>query len=195
MSKTLHAVPWLIMACTVLLAAGLNAPALAMLPQEAPGLAEVESVATEIDRVMDAIGLQHESDSIYANLKKQTNRPPIVLTTLSAVRELFKSENYVVGIGILCGSMVFPFIRLGLFLVLFDRTRKGLPVRRWIRLIELAAKWCLLDVMILAFLAASFSTLPMHYSVRVQWGVYLTAGSVILSMLIPWLLTVRSLEA
>ena len=62
-------------------------------------------------------------------------------------------------------------------------------MRRWVHLAETVAKWCLLDVMLLAFLAASFSTLPMRYSVRLQWGVYLTAGAVFVSVLIPWLLT------
>ncbi|MDP6045225.1 MAG: paraquat-inducible protein A [Phycisphaerae bacterium] len=191
-SKTLHAVPWLIIACTVLLAAGLNAPALTMLPLDDPDLAAFESAAGEADRLLDAIGVQPEADSIYARLRAVSKRPPITLTTLSAIRELFDSKNYVVGIGILCGSMLFPFIRLGLFLVLFDRMRRGLPVQRWVRLAETVAKWCLLDVMLLAFVAASFSTLPMRYSVRLQWGMYLTAGAVLVSMLIPWLMTDRS---
>jgi hypothetical protein len=180
------------MACSILLAAGLNAPALAMLPMDDPDLAAYESAVGHADRIMDAIGIQPEDDSMYVRLKAKSVRPPMVLTTLSAIRELFESENYVVGIGILCGSMLFPFIRLGLFLVLFERMRKGLPVRRWIRLAETVAKWCLLDVMLLAFLAASFSTLPMQYSVRLQWGVYLTAGAVLLSVLVPWLLTAPS---
>ena len=191
-SKLLYAVPLLIMACSILLAAGLNAPALAMLPMDDPDLAAYESAVGHADRIMDAIGIQPEDDSMYVRLKAKSVRPPMVLTTLSAIRELFESENYVVGIGILCGSMLFPFIRLGLFLVLFERMRKGLPVRRWIRLAETVAKWCLLDVMLLAFLAASFSTLPMQYSVRLQWGVYLTAGAVLLSVLVPWLLTAPS---
>ncbi len=179
------------MACSVLLTTGLNAPALAMLPLDDPDLAAYESAVSEADRILDAIGIRPEADSMYVRLKAKSVRPPVVLTTLSAIRELFESENYVVGIGILCGSMLFPFIRLGLFLVLFERMRKGQPVRLWVRLAETVAKWCLLDVMILAFLAASFSTLPMQYSVRLQWGVYLTAGAVLLSVLVPWLLTSR----
>jgi len=39
-------------------------------------------------------------------------------------------------------------------------------VGRWVRLAETVAKWRLLDVMLLAFVAAIFSTLPMRYSVR-----------------------------
>ena len=187
-SKLLQAVPWLVVACTVLLTAGLNAPALAMLPLDDPDSAAFESFGREAGRFLDAIGIQPEENSFYDRLRRMSKRPPIVLTTLSAIRELFDSENYVVGIGILCGSMLFPFIRLALFLVLFERLRKGLPVRRWVRMAETVAKWCLLDVMLLAFVAASFSTLPMHYAVRLQWGVYLTAGAVFVSMLIPWLL-------
>ena len=189
MSKIIWAVPWLVIACSLLLAAGLNAPALKMLPTEDADSAAIEELGSEMDRILDAIGVQPTGDSIYTHLKNISDRPPIVLTTLSAIRELFNSENYVVGIGILCGSMLFPFIRLALFLVLFDRLRKGQPVHRWVRITESLAKWCLLDVMILAFVAASFSTLPLHYSVRLQWGVYLTAGAVLISMLIPWLLT------
>jgi len=191
-SKLTLVVPWLIIACTLLLAAGLNAPALAMLPLDDPDMAAVESIGRETDRILDAIGIQPEADSLYFSLRSISRRPPIVLTTLSAIRELFESENYVVGLGVLCGSMLFPFIRLALFLVLCERVRKGLPVGRWVRLAETVAKWCLLDVMLLAFVAASFSTLPMRYSVRLQWGVYLTAGAVLLSVVIPWLLTAKS---
>ncbi|MDP6546320.1 MAG: paraquat-inducible protein A [Phycisphaerae bacterium] len=181
------------MACAVLLAAGLNAPALSMLPIEDHNSAADEAVIGVLDRVLDAVGIKPGEGSTFARLKSGSRRPPIVLTTLSAIRELFSSGNYVVGIGILCGSMLFPFIRLGLFLVLFIRRQKGLPVRRWVRLTEAVAKWCLLDVMLLAFVAASFSTLPMRYSVRLEWGVYLTAGAVFVSVLIPWLLATRSL--
>jgi len=159
-----------------------------MLPLDNADSAALESFGRETGRVLDAIGIQPDENSFYGRLRRMSKRPPIVLTTLSAIRELFDSENYVVGIGILCGSMLFPFIRLALFLVLFERMRKGLPVRRWVRLAETVAKWCLLDVMLLAFVAASFSTLPMKYAVRLQWGVYLTAGAVFVSMLIPWLL-------
>ncbi|MBT3200133.1 MAG: hypothetical protein HN350_09470 [Phycisphaerales bacterium] len=187
--KIVQAVPWLVIVCSILLAAGLNAPAMKMLPTENADAAAIEELGSQVDRILDAVGVQPEGQSIYTHIKNISDRPPIVLTTLSAIRELFDSENYVVGVGILCGSMLFPFIRLALFLVLFDRLQKGQPVRRWIGLTESVAKWCLLDVMILAFVAASFSTLPLHYSVRLQWGVYLTAGAVILSILIPWLLT------
>lgn len=181
-------VPWLIVVCAVLLAAGLDSPALTMKPLPDPDVERLRTLGQELDGLLDAAGVQPEADGLYPRLRQSIERHPITLTTLGAIRELFASRNYAIGVGILLGSMLFPFARLGLLLALFSLAAKGRAVGRWVRLIERVAKWCLLDVMLLALVAASFSKLPMRYAVSLRWGVYLTAGSVLLSVAVPWLL-------
>jgi len=81
-------------------------------------------------------------------------------------------------------SFIFPIVKIGLAIVTwFTLDRRGKVLPKILFLIERAGKWSMLDVLIVALiivgLKASFIT-----DVAVHPGIYLFAGSLILSMMI-----------
>jgi uncharacterized paraquat-inducible protein A len=64
----------------------------------------------------------------------------------------------------------------------------GQPAGRLFRLAHHTGKFSMLDVMVLALLVIAIKGLPGKSSLRIEWGVWAFAASVVLSLLISLLL-------
>ena len=149
-----------------LLVVGLVSPALAFIPNGTAG------------PVGDIVGLL------------TTGKAPATETvsTLGSIRKLFEHGEYLLGALILLGSALLPFARLWLLLAALLMTLRGHNTAPAIALMERISKYCLLDVMILALIAASLTQVVPGLEVALRWGVYLTAGAVLATALSPWLI-------
>ncbi len=160
----LQAVPLLCIASGLLLLFGLFSPAITLYPQYDGPLIKLFSLA---------MGGMTE---------------PITYSTLDSIRELYLNGNGWIGSFILTGSIVFPYSRLIMFMIYWEKAVSGKNTEKVVRQIEKINKYCLLDVVILSLLIVSINKLPGAYHARLQWGIYLTAGSVFLGAVIPLLL-------
>ena len=157
-------IPFLCVMSGLLLMFGLFSPAITLYPQYDGALSKLFSLALD--------GVSH----------------PVTYSTLESIRELFVGGNAWIGFFILLGSTVFPYTRLILFMFYWKQAVSGKQTSVILGHIDKVNKYCLLDVVILSLLIVSINKLPGSYNARLEWGVYLTAGSVFLGATIPFLL-------
>lgn len=103
---------------------------------------------------------------------------------LDTLISLLTEQEWGLSVILILFSFLFPIAKIGLAIVIwFILDRRGKILPKILFLIERAGKWSMLDVLIVALiivgLKASFIT-----DVAVHPGIYLFAGSLILSMVI-----------
>lgn len=105
---------------------------------------------------------------------------------LEGIRDLFQERQWFVGSVILLFSIVFPLLKLvvmmelSLFQVL-SRNRRSL----WFRAVEIAGKWSMLDVLLLAFLVMTIklgSLVTFHYGPAIYFFTLCVAFSMMASI-------------
>jgi hypothetical protein len=94
---------------------------------------------------------------------------------------LFRDGDFFIGSVILLFSIVFPAAKLAALGLSF-RADQG-SAERHLGLLEQLGKWSMLDVFVIAALVVCFKGFPGGSHVDVQWGIYVFAASVVLSML------------
>jgi len=105
---------------------------------------------------------------------------------LEGIRDLFQERQWFVGSVIFVFSIVFPLLKLvvmmelSLFQVL-SRNRRSL----WFRAVEIAGKWSMLDVLLLAFLVMTIklgSLVTFHYGPAIYFFTLCVAFSMMASI-------------
>lgn len=105
---------------------------------------------------------------------------------LEGIRDLFQQGQWFVGGIILVFSIVFPLLKLlvmlelSLFQVL-SRNHRSL----WFRAVEIAGKWSMLDVLLLAFLVMTIklgSMVSFHYGPAIYYFTFCVAFSMMASI-------------
>jgi hypothetical protein len=93
---------------------------------------------------------------------------------------LFRGGDLFVGTIILAFSVIFPAAKLTA--LGFSLPAKHAAAERYLGLLEQLGKWSMLDVFVIATLVVCFKGFPGGSHVEVEWGIYVFAASVILSM-------------
>lgn len=168
-SKANFLLPILVIASALLLTIGLFAPAITIAPEGNNNL-----MIRMLSLVFDGASR------------------PVYFSTLGSIRQLFLSGNIVIGTFVLLGASVFPFVRLILFLICWEQ-RSYRDVSAVVKKIESINKYCLLDVFILSLIIVIFNQIPGPFTARLEWGIFLTAGSVIFSAAIPYMMPTKEM--
>lgn len=112
----------------------------------------------------------------------------VTYSLLGGIMTLFDLGNAALGILLLAFTCVFPTLKLMLMgwaaQTLMDGGRAG----RLLSLAHHAGKFSMLDVMVLAMLILAIKGLPGSSELRVEWGVWSFAASVMLSLVASLLL-------
>jgi Paraquat-inducible protein A len=106
---------------------------------------------------------------------------PRSFSLVGGIFHLFHDRELFIGSIILLFSVVFPAAKLAALGLSF-RLERG-SVERHLGLLEQLGKWSMLDVFVIAALVVCFKGFPGGSHVEVQWGIYVFAASVVLSML------------
>ncbi len=106
---------------------------------------------------------------------------------VGGICEFFKSGNYLFGIILLAFSVLFPIFKLLLLLII---TNRNIPMSKTIRikihhLVELLAKYSMLDVFVIAIIIVIFKVANMVSvaSVAGAIGIYIFCAAIFLSIL------------
>jgi paraquat-inducible protein A len=106
---------------------------------------------------------------------------PRTFSLVGGMWHLLRDGELFVGGVILLFSVVFPAAKLATLAMSF-RAEKG-AAERHLGWLEQLGKWSMLDVFVVAALVVCFKGFPGGSHVRVEWGIYVFAASVVLSML------------
>jgi hypothetical protein len=106
---------------------------------------------------------------------------PRSFSLVGGIVHLFHDREIFIGSIILLFSVVFPAAKLAALGLSF-RAEQG-SAERHLGLLEQLGKWSMLDVFVIAALVVCFKGFPGGSHVEVQWGIYVFAASVVLSML------------
>lgn len=106
---------------------------------------------------------------------------------LGGIFAIMQNGNVALGLLLLAFSCVFPTLKLMLMAWTNEALAQGRPAGRMFRLAHHAGKFSMLDVMVLALLVIAIKGLPSS-ELRLEWGVWAFAGSVVLSLVISLLL-------
>jgi paraquat-inducible protein A len=110
-----------------------------------------------------------------------SNLEPRSFSLVSGIIHLFRDGDLFVGGVILLFSVVFPAAKLATLGLGFRAD--GNIAERHLALLEQLGKWSMLDVFVVAALVVCFKGFPGGSHVQVEWGIYVFAGSVVLSMI------------
>jgi paraquat-inducible protein A len=97
------------------------------------------------------------------------------------VWRLLRDGDFLVGGVILIFSVIFPAAKLIALAVSWQAERGS--AERHLGVLEQLGKWSMLDVFVIAALVACFKGFPGGSHVQIEWGIYVFAASVVLSML------------
>jgi hypothetical protein len=106
---------------------------------------------------------------------------PRSFSLVGGIVHLFRDGEFFVGSVILVFSVIFPASKLAALGFSF-RAEQG-SAERHLGLLEQLGKWSMLDVFVIAALVVCFKGFPGGSHVEVEWGIYVFAASVVLSML------------
>jgi paraquat-inducible protein A len=106
---------------------------------------------------------------------------PRQFSLVGGIWHLFQEGELFIGGLILLFSVVFPAIKLAAILMVVHGS-PAVSVRH-MKIMEKLGKWSMLDVFVIASLVVCFKGFPGGTHIQVQWGIYLFALSVLLSML------------
>jgi paraquat-inducible protein A len=155
----------LVLASAALLGIGLVAPSMTILTSFGRYEGWVKLLAPEMAR---------EQQSTYS--------------LLGGIIAIMEHGNALLGLLLLAFSCVFPTLKLMLMAWANEAVAQGRAAGRLFRLAHHAGKFSMLDVMVLALLVIAIKGLPGGSELRLRWGVWAFAGSVVLSLLISLLL-------
>ncbi len=163
MTHTLHFTRLCILIAAALLGLGLIAPCMTIVP----GMGEMES---------------------WVRLLKPSLLRQSQYSLLSGILSMIEHGNEGIGLLLLFFSCIFPALKLAMMAwaqqVLADRR----PAGRWLTIVHHMGKFSMLDVMVLALIVVAIKGLPGNTDIRLQWGVWAFAGSVVLSLIASVLL-------
>lgn len=107
---------------------------------------------------------------------------------LGGILTLIDHGDVAIGMLLLAFSCVFPTLKLTVMAWATERLARG-GLSGWLmRLGHHAGKFSMLDVMVLALLVIAIKGLPGRSELRLEWGIYAFAASVILSLFASLLL-------
>jgi hypothetical protein len=110
---------------------------------------------------------------------------PRQFSLAGGIVHLFQEKDLFIGGLILLFSVVFPSAKIAA-LVLFIHRGKGVATRG-LKVIEHLGKWSMLDVFVIAALVVCYKGYPGGTHIRLQWGLYVFALSVMLTMAATYL--------
>jgi hypothetical protein len=117
----------------------------------------------------------------FVRLFMRDELAPRTFSLVGGVWQLLRGGDLFVGGVILLFSVVFPIAKLAT-LAMTMRAESG-SAERHLGLLEQLGKWSMLDVFVVAALVVCFKGFPGGSHVQVEWGIYVFAASVVLSML------------
>ena len=97
---------------------------------------------------------------------------------LGGILKLLRGGDTLIGVVLLLFTVVFPTVKLVL-MAAENELPTGGPVAR---LLRLAGKWSMLDVMVVAMLVLAIKALPGGSELALRWGLWCFAASVLLSL-------------
>lgn len=138
-----------------LLAAGLFAPAMRIVPRMRPltGLAKW-------------LGLVDE---------------PRSYSVLGGILELLREGHAVIGGALLCFSVLFPLAKLVVLRAGLRDARRAAPVTPAHRIASALGKYSMVDVFVIALLVVASRTFPGGTRITILWGAYAFGGAALLS--------------
>lgn len=107
---------------------------------------------------------------------------------LGGIFAIMQNGNVALGVLLLAFSCVFPTFKLMLMGWANEALALGRPAGTMFGLAHHAGKFSMLDVMVLALLVIAIKGLPGSSELRLEWGVWAFACSVVLSLIISLLL-------
>ena len=107
---------------------------------------------------------------------------------LSGIIAIMQHTSVALGLLLLAFSCVFPTLKLMLMAFANEKLAAGHPAGLMFRLAHHAGKFSMLDVMVLALLVIAIKGMPGESELRLRWGVWAFAASVVLSLVISLLL-------
>jgi paraquat-inducible protein A len=105
---------------------------------------------------------------------------PRQFSLAGGILHLFQEKELFIGGLILLFSVVFPAAKIVALLLLIHRGRGD--VASGLKVIEHLGKWSMLDVFVIAALVVCYKGYPGGTHIQLQWGLYVFAISVMLTM-------------
>jgi paraquat-inducible protein A len=105
---------------------------------------------------------------------------PRQFSLLGGILHLFQQRELFVGGLILLFSVVFPVAKLAAIVLFIHRGPSA--AGQYLKLLESLGKWSMLDVFVIASLVICFKGFPGGTQIQVQWGIYVFAISILLTM-------------
>jgi hypothetical protein len=106
---------------------------------------------------------------------------PQSFSLTGGILHLLQEGEYLIGGLLLVFSVLFPLAKLVVIFVLLHASRE--MAQPLVGLLANLGKWSMLDVFVIAAVVICFKGFPGGSRVEVEWGLYVFAASVILSML------------
>lgn len=148
----------LLAAASVLLGLGLVAPCMTVLPS------------------------MGEAWDSWVRLLRPDELEPTTYSILGGILELIRSDSLGVGLLLMGFSVVFPAVKLATQWWGVGEIARGRHGGFALWLSHHAGKFSMLDVMVIAVLILAIKGLPGATTIRVEWGLYAFAASVVLSI-------------
>jgi hypothetical protein len=107
---------------------------------------------------------------------------PRQFSLAGGIVHLLQQRELLIGGLILLFSVAFPVAKLTA-IILFIHSGRSAAADRNLKLLESLGKWSMLDVFVIASLVICFKGFPGGTHIQVQWGIYIFAISILLTML------------
>ncbi|MGB0767247.1 MAG: paraquat-inducible protein A [Phycisphaeraceae bacterium] len=118
----------------------------------------------------------------WLRLLKPDELEPSTYSILGGILELMRSDSLWLGMLLFAFSVVFPSIKLATLWWGVSALGRGEPGGAALWLTHHAGKFSMLDVMVIAVFILAVKGLPGDTAVRIDWGLFAFAGSVVLSI-------------
>ena len=109
---------------------------------------------------------------------------PRQFSLVGGIWHLFAERELFIGGVILLFSVVFPLAKLAAIIRAVHLGPEASA--RHLKMVESLGKWSMVDVFVIASLVICFKGFPGGTHIQVQWGIYVFAVSVVLTMLATW---------
>jgi hypothetical protein len=106
---------------------------------------------------------------------------PRQFSLAGGIVHLLQQRELLIGGLILLFSVAFPVAKLAAIILFIHSGRSAAD--RNLKLLESLGKWSMLDVFVIASLVICFKGFPGGTHIQVQWGIYIFAISILLTML------------
>ena len=105
------------------------------------------------------------------------------ISILQGIGELWAEDKRFLALVIALFSVVLPTVKLGLALTLWYRAEAGAALHRHLSWIELAGRWSMLDVFVVALTVVAIE-ISLIDEVTVHPGIYVFTAAIVLSLLV-----------